>query len=314
MIRIMPTPHHSKANFQQGKRDRGVPCRPLSTVSTSFSAVPEVQEAQLRKDRKRIGRSTEISIHIFGDLPTVGFKRVTRHLGLVFLFGTRDRFSPALGRFADPDRGPPPSSPGSGALCPRSCSDGLRPTAPLESSHVRRRPRLQVLVVSLGAGTHVFELDRNLGEFVLVRRCIKMPTRGMCGWLPGSRAGPEGSRAGDKAGCVGRCSGTPCRRRAGHESAEMIRFCDGGTPAAVSVARCPCRWTWRGPARLQDRQVEVSRLPGRSGPCASWCATPLTVSRVVVVVPLGPRTQIRARRQGGPTRSTRHESPTGPAA
>lgn len=38
---------------------------------------------------------------------------------------------------------------------------------------------MQVMVVSLGAGTHVFELDRSLGEFVLVRRSIKMPSRGM---------------------------------------------------------------------------------------------------------------------------------------
>ncbi|CAN0459051.1 unnamed protein product [Ascophyllum nodosum] len=35
-----------------------------------------------------------------------------------------------------------------------------------------------VLVLSLGAGTHVFELDRSLGEFVLSKPCIKMPARG----------------------------------------------------------------------------------------------------------------------------------------
>lgn len=36
----------------------------------------------------------------------------------------------------------------------------------------------QVMVISLGAGTHVFQLDRALGEFVLTNHCIKMPTRG----------------------------------------------------------------------------------------------------------------------------------------
>ncbi|CAM9160712.1 unnamed protein product [Scytosiphon promiscuus] len=35
-----------------------------------------------------------------------------------------------------------------------------------------------VLVISLGAGTHVFQLDRALGEFVLTKRSIKMPSRG----------------------------------------------------------------------------------------------------------------------------------------
>ena len=36
----------------------------------------------------------------------------------------------------------------------------------------------QVMVTSLGAGTHVFQLDRSLGEFVLKTRSIKMPKRG----------------------------------------------------------------------------------------------------------------------------------------
>ncbi|CAM9363348.1 unnamed protein product, partial [Hapterophycus canaliculatus] len=35
-----------------------------------------------------------------------------------------------------------------------------------------------VMVISLGAGTHVFQLDRSLGEFVLTKRSIKMPARG----------------------------------------------------------------------------------------------------------------------------------------
>lgn len=34
------------------------------------------------------------------------------------------------------------------------------------------------MVVSLGAGTHVFQLDRGLGEFVLSRQRIRMPSRG----------------------------------------------------------------------------------------------------------------------------------------
>lgn len=34
------------------------------------------------------------------------------------------------------------------------------------------------MVISLGAGTHVFQLDRSLGEFVLKSRSIKMPKRG----------------------------------------------------------------------------------------------------------------------------------------
>lgn len=36
----------------------------------------------------------------------------------------------------------------------------------------------QVMVISLGAGTHVFQLDRALGEFVLTNHSIKMPARG----------------------------------------------------------------------------------------------------------------------------------------
>lgn len=36
----------------------------------------------------------------------------------------------------------------------------------------------QVLVISLGAGTHVFQLDRALGEFVLTNHSITMPARG----------------------------------------------------------------------------------------------------------------------------------------
>ncbi|CAM9489934.1 unnamed protein product [Pylaiella littoralis] len=35
-----------------------------------------------------------------------------------------------------------------------------------------------VMVISLGAGTHVFQLDRALGEFVLTKNRIKMPARG----------------------------------------------------------------------------------------------------------------------------------------
>eukprot|EP00903_Cladosiphon_okamuranus_P008055 g7769.t1 len=35
-----------------------------------------------------------------------------------------------------------------------------------------------VMVISLGAGTHVFQLDRALGEFVLTHRSIRMPARG----------------------------------------------------------------------------------------------------------------------------------------
>ncbi|CAB1112423.1 unnamed protein product [Ectocarpus sp. CCAP 1310/34] len=35
-----------------------------------------------------------------------------------------------------------------------------------------------VMVISLGAGTHVFQLDRDLGEFVLTKHSIKMPARG----------------------------------------------------------------------------------------------------------------------------------------
>lgn len=34
------------------------------------------------------------------------------------------------------------------------------------------------MVISLGAGTHVFQLDRALGEFVLTKHNIKMPSRG----------------------------------------------------------------------------------------------------------------------------------------
>lgn len=39
---------------------------------------------------------------------------------------------------------------------------------------------VQVMVISLGAGTHVFQLDRALGEFVLTKNRIKMPARGGC--------------------------------------------------------------------------------------------------------------------------------------
>lgn len=39
---------------------------------------------------------------------------------------------------------------------------------------------VQVMVISLGAGTHVFQLDRALGEFVLTKNSIKMPARGGC--------------------------------------------------------------------------------------------------------------------------------------
>lgn len=39
----------------------------------------------------------------------------------------------------------------------------------------------QVMVISLGAGTHVFQLDKALGEFVLTKRGIRMPARGRCG-------------------------------------------------------------------------------------------------------------------------------------
>lgn len=35
------------------------------------------------------------------------------------------------------------------------------------------------MVISLGAGTHVFQLDRDLGEFVLTQHSIKMPSRGI---------------------------------------------------------------------------------------------------------------------------------------
>ena len=38
------------------------------------------------------------------------------------------------------------------------------------------------MVISLGAGTHVFQLDRSLGEFVLKTRSIKMPKRGTTRW------------------------------------------------------------------------------------------------------------------------------------
>lgn len=40
---------------------------------------------------------------------------------------------------------------------------------------------VQVMVISLGEGTHVFQLDRALGEFVLTKRNITMPARGTCG-------------------------------------------------------------------------------------------------------------------------------------
>lgn len=36
----------------------------------------------------------------------------------------------------------------------------------------------QVMVISLGAGTHMFQLDRGLGEFVLTKHNLKMPARG----------------------------------------------------------------------------------------------------------------------------------------
>lgn len=38
-------------------------------------------------------------------------------------------------------------------------------------------------MISLGAGTHVFQLDRALGEFVLTQRSIRMPGRGRRGMV-----------------------------------------------------------------------------------------------------------------------------------
>ncbi|CAM9149190.1 unnamed protein product [Laminaria digitata] len=53
-----------------------------------------------------------------------------------------------------------------------------------------------VMVISLGEGTHVFQLDRSLGEFVLKTRSIKMPRRGRSYSLNEAREPdwPEGLR------------------------------------------------------------------------------------------------------------------------